>query len=91
MKDMVVFLYSPNSKVTQQMFDCYYLPNQGLEKQNQGRLEFMIATPRKGKTRLGYFEWRPLTSLHSMQIRSPAKVMFLYEWISGLRKILVTQ
>jgi hypothetical protein len=49
MKDMGVLLYSTNSKVTQQMFDCGYLPNQGLGKQNKGELELIIITPRKGK------------------------------------------
>lgn len=55
MKDMGVLLYSPNSKVTQQMFDCGYLPNQGLGKQNQGELEPIVISPRKGRTGLGYF------------------------------------
>jgi hypothetical protein len=49
MKDMGVLLYSPNrnSKVTQQMFDCGYLPNQGLGEQNQGELEPIIVSPRR--------------------------------------------
>lgn len=52
---MRVFLYSPNNKATQQMFDCGYFPNQGLGKQNQGELEPMRVNPRKGKRGVGYF------------------------------------
>jgi hypothetical protein len=54
MKNMEVLLYSPNNKATQQMFVCGYLPNRGLRKQNQRKLELLIVTPRKGKTGLGY-------------------------------------
>jgi hypothetical protein len=66
------------------MFDCGCLPNQGLGKQNQGKLEPVIVIPRKGRTGLGYFLYRPLTSLHSIQIKSLGKVMFLYGLISGV-------
>jgi hypothetical protein len=52
---MRVFLCSPNDKVMQQMFDCDYLLNQGLGKQNQGELEIIIVIPRKRKPGLGYF------------------------------------
>ena len=55
LKDMEVLLYSPNKRVTQQMFDCGYLNNRELGKQNQRKLASIIAVPRKGKTGLGYF------------------------------------
>jgi hypothetical protein len=37
------------------MFDCDYLPSQGLEKQNHEKLEHIIVNPREGKPGLGFF------------------------------------
>lgn len=55
MSKMGVYLYSPSTQVSQQMFDQGLLPDQGLGKTNEGRVLPITAQPRPEKAGLGYF------------------------------------
>ncbi|KAF6270535.1 hypothetical protein mRhiFer1_009672 [Rhinolophus ferrumequinum] len=55
MSDMGVYLFSPNTQVTQQMFDQGLLPGQGLIIEGQGRQKPISPNPNLQKTGLGYF------------------------------------
>ncbi|XP_012923599.1 endogenous retrovirus group K member 7 Pro protein-like [Heterocephalus glaber] len=55
MKDMGVYLYSPNTQVTHQMFNQGFLPNQGLGRHGQGRCEPLQYIDNQGNRGFGYF------------------------------------
>lgn len=55
MSKMGVYLYSPSSQVTQQMFNQGFLPSQGLGSGGQGRREPVSPNPNIKRTGLGYF------------------------------------
>ena len=52
---MGVFLYYPSTAVTNQMFQQGLLPNQGLGKEDKGRIGPIILGNRPPRARLGYF------------------------------------
>lgn len=54
MTQMGVYLFSPSTRVSQQMLDQGLLPGQGLGKQSQGILEPISITPKKDKRGLGH-------------------------------------
>lgn len=55
MSNMGVYLYSPSTQVTQQMFDQGLLPGQGLGTKGQGRQEPISPTSNFQRAGLGYF------------------------------------
>lgn len=55
MSNMGVYLFSPSTQVTQQMFDQGLLPGQGLGTEGQGREEPVSPTPNLQRAGLGYF------------------------------------
>lgn len=59
MSEMGVYLYSPSSHITQQLFDQGLLPSQGLGNNNQGTVEPILLTPKLDKRGLGYFPLGP--------------------------------
>lgn len=54
LSQMNVFMCSPNEMVTQQMLSQGYLPGQGLGKYGQGGVVPISASPKIGRTGLGY-------------------------------------
>lgn len=59
MNNMGVYLFSPSSQVTSQMFDQGLLPSQGLGISGQGRVNPINPTPNQQRTGLGYFQEGP--------------------------------
>ncbi|XP_010626976.2 endogenous retrovirus group K member 10 Gag polyprotein-like [Fukomys damarensis] len=55
MQQMGVYLYSPNQKVSNQMFDQGFLPNVGLGKEGQGIQSPVTPTAHPPRQGLGYF------------------------------------
>ena len=52
---MGVYLYSPSTTVTSQMFQQGLLPNQGLGKDNKGKVDPFVPDSRPPRAGLGYF------------------------------------
>ena len=50
-----IYLYSPSTAVTNQMFQQGLLPNQGLGKDNKGKVNPVIPDSRPPRAGLGYF------------------------------------
>ena len=55
MSRMGVYLYSPSTAVTNQMFQQGLLPNHGLGKDNKGKIDPVISDSRPSRAGLGYF------------------------------------
>ena len=55
MSRMGVHLYSPSMAVTNQMFQQGLLPNQGLGKNNKGKIDPIVPDGRLPRAGLGYF------------------------------------
>ncbi|XP_012934124.1 endogenous retrovirus group K member 21 Pro protein-like [Heterocephalus glaber] len=55
MKDMGVYLYSPNPQVTQQMLNQGFVPGHGLGKQSQGLKYPVVSTGQPNQAGFGYF------------------------------------
>lgn len=57
MSKMGVFLYSPSTAISSQMFDQGLLPHQGLGKHGQGRIAPIQPQKLAPRAGLGYFQW----------------------------------